>query len=68
MNFYAIYFLSREAAIAILKTTEWREALKNECYEYIPKKKRTTPFRQMIERMPGKAAIKYRNVMKTRSV
>ncbi len=45
---------SREAAIAILKTKEWKEALKNECYEYIPRKKRTTPFRQMIERMPGK--------------
>ena len=58
VNGIIIYkFYHREAAIAIIKSAFWQDALKNESYEFIPKKQETTPLRQLIEKMPGEFLV-----------
>ena len=37
----------------MLKSPVWMDALKNESYEMIPRRRKTTPLRQLIEKMPG---------------
>ena len=39
--------------MAIIKSTQWQDALKNESLESASNKQMTTPLRQLIEKMPS---------------
>ena len=39
--------------MAIIKSSQWKDALKHESRESKSSKHKTTPVRQLIEKMPG---------------
>ena len=41
--------------MAIIKSTQWKDALKNESLESASNKQTTTPLRQLIEKMPSES-------------
>ncbi|XP_077974410.1 uncharacterized protein LOC120329316 isoform X2 [Styela clava] len=58
---YAIDYGKEESAMAIMESTQWREALQNRTKDIATGEETQTPMRKLIKKMPEVAEVAFRN-------